>query len=152
MLKKEAFERFNKEISSSSVLNVNLEDERRLELVSPSLDTFFTLLFRGKRIKFETVFEKDYVSSVDDSYINVKDERILRKIKYTKSEIEKYIYDFKENEVTSTSLPIYQDVILEKLSKKDYIFLAYGNVYYKRVKENPSLGFNTPLFRSFWYF
>ena len=32
MLKKEAFERFNKEISSSSVLNVNLEDERRLEL------------------------------------------------------------------------------------------------------------------------
>ncbi|MDY4155476.1 MAG: hypothetical protein SOY31_00565 [Bacilli bacterium] len=136
MLKKEAFERFNKEISSSSVLNVNLEDERRLELVSPSLDTFFTLLFRGKRIKFETVFEKDYVSSVDDSYIKVKDERILRKNKYTKSEIEKYIYDFKENEVTSTSLPIYQDVILEKLSKKDYIFLAYGNVYYKRVKEN----------------
>ena len=128
MLKKEAFERFNKEISSSSVLNVNLEDERRLELVSPSLDTFFTLLFRGKRIEFETVFEKDYVSSVDDSYIKVKDERILRKNKYTKSEIEKYIYDFKENEVTSTSLPIYQDVILEKLSKKDYIFLAYGNV------------------------
>ena len=84
MLKKEAFERFNKEISSSSVLNVNLEDERRLELVSPSLDTFFTLLFRGKRIKFETVFEKDYVSSVDDSYIKVKDERILRKKKYTK--------------------------------------------------------------------
>ena len=99
MLKKEAFERFNKEISSSSVLNVNLEDERRLELVSPSLDTFFTLLFTGKRIKFETVFEKDYVSSVDDSYIKVKDERILRKNKYTKSEIEKYIYDFKENKV-----------------------------------------------------
>jgi len=130
---KNIINRFTEEFQNSDIVNLNSDESPSLELITPSYNTFFDMLFSSKKFEIKTFF--DHTLSSEDGMVNFNGNRILRKKKYTKENLLKYLNleTLGFENVTTTSLPLYQDDILAKFCNCEDIFLSYGNLYYQLI-------------------
>lgn len=128
---KDIINKFKEEFQNSEVVNFNEEKSDSLELLTPSYNTFFDMLFSQKKFKIETFF--DHTLSSEDGMIEFNGKKILRKKTYSKENLVKYLTknELGFDRITTTSLPIFQDNVLSKFVDKEDIFLSYGNLYYQ---------------------
>jgi len=132
---KDIINKFREEFQNSDIINLNREESISLELITPSYNTFFDMLFSDKKFEFETFF--DHALSSEDGMIDFNGNKILRKKTYSKENLTKYLSnnELGFDKITTTTIPLYQDDILAKLVSKDDIFLSYGNLYYQLTGE-----------------
>jgi hypothetical protein len=132
---KDIINKFREEFQNSDIINLNKEESAGLELITPSYNTFFDMLFSEKKFQFETFF--DYSLSSDDGMIDFNGNKILRKKTYAKENLAKYLLnnELGFDKITTTTIPLYQNDILAKFVNQDDIFLSYGNLYYQLTGE-----------------
>jgi len=123
--------KFREEFQNSEIINFGLENRENLELITPNYNTFFDMLFSGKKFEVVTFFDHSLFS--EDNNIAFNSVKILRKNKYSRETLLKYfsIEQLGSDKVTSTTLPLLQSKILSKYLNRDDIYLSYGNLYYQ---------------------
>ena len=128
---KDIIDLFKQEFQNSDLINLNEDESPNLELVTPSYNTFFDMLFSKKQFEIKTYFDHSF--SADDNMIDFNGHRILRKKKYAKENLIKY-FDINQlgfDKVATTTIPLYQDDILKRFVNADDVFLSFGNLYYQ---------------------
>jgi hypothetical protein len=135
---KEAIEDFQERVRNSPLLNFAFSSSENLEVIPSDLDSFFETFLLGRPFTFQTFFEDDLISP--DGTVGIKDQRIIRKDRYSKNELQAFIdkNDFQSASVISSSLPFIQNQTLRDFTGKDDIYLAFGNLYYQE-KEKKSI-------------
>ena len=132
---KEHLPQFEKELSSSPLLNVDFEKNGVLEIIPSSLTDFFDFFELGREFEFTTFFDRSFSSP--DKKVNFGSERIIRKDRYSRSELDDKI-DYKKlqpDKLITCSLPLIQDRALAFLENKDNIYLTFGTMFYKKKGE-----------------
>lgn len=132
---KEYLPTFQKELSSSPLLNIDFEKDGVLEIIPSSLNDFFDYFELGREFEFTTFFDRSFSSP--DKKVNFEAARIIRKDRYSKSELADKV-DYKKlqpNKLITCSLPLIQDRALAFLENKDNVYLTFGTMFYKKKGE-----------------
>jgi len=126
---------FREKFQNSEIINFSLDNRENLELITPSYNTFFDMLFSGKKFEVVTFFDHTLFSEEND--IEFNSVKIMRKNKYSKETLLKYLSvdQLEADKVTSTTLPLLQSKILSKYLNMEDVYLSYGNLYYQLTGE-----------------
>ncbi len=124
---------FRSKIAQSKLLDLNSEN-CGLDLIYVDEGNIFSCLSMAKEVSFVNFFEKEL--AFKDDKIRFLNKEIERKKRYSVSYLKPMIgQELLLNQLTTTSLPLYQDRMLEDMCQSNTVYLSYGDLYYQKINE-----------------
>lgn len=124
-----------------ALLNVKVDGQSVLEVLTPSYKLLFTTLMDWREVAFDSLFDNDPFKTTEGVFVEAKGSIIKYKEFYSKSELEQPLRRVSfgstaaEKNIYTTSIKLAQNRALKDMVNRD-MYLTFSNLFYRDTENN----------------